>query len=84
MYHNIGGDVMSKNCYISESNVVNLHIIYHLFTYKYVRAEDFDISIYRFRRYIANIRYMLDEYHITHISIVYDPINRIYKMVGTL
>ena len=84
VYHFIGGGKMSKNCYISQSNVINLHMLYNLFTYGYVSFKDYDISEQRFMRYIANIRYMLDEFHIYHISIVYDPINRIYKMVGTL
>ncbi len=75
---------MSKNCYISESNVINLYILYNLLTYGYVSSNDYDISIYRFRRYIANIKYMLDEFHIYHISVVFDPIRRIYKLIGCL
>ena len=75
---------MSKNCYISEACVLNLNILYNLLIYVYVSLNDYDISSQRFMRYIANIRYMLDEFHIYNISIIYDPINKLYKLIGTL
>ena len=75
---------MGKNCYISNACVMNLNILYQLLIYGYVSINDYDISPQRFMRYIANIRYMLDEFHIYHISIVYDPVNKMYKLIGTL
>ena len=63
---------------------MNLNILYRLLIYGYVSLDDYNISAQRFMRYIANIRYMLDEFHIYHISIVYDPVNKMYKLVGTL
>lgn len=75
---------MSKNCYISNMSILNLNIFYKLITYKYVSNKDYDITEQRFKRYIANIRYMLDEYHIYHISIIYDPIHKLYRLEGKI
>ena len=75
---------MGKNYYISEACVINLFILYRLLAYGYVSRDEFDISNNKFKRYMANIRYMLDEYHIYHISIVYDPIHKIYRLMGSL
>ena len=72
---------MYKNCYISNMAVMNLHIFLRLIEYGWVSYYDYDISLQAFRRYIANIRFMLDEYHITYMSIVYDPLNKIYRLV---
>lgn len=71
---------MSKNCYISNSNVINLNIFYKLITYGYVSFRDYNISKQRFMRYIANIRYMMQDYFIYHFEIVYDSINERYTI----
>ena len=70
-----------KNCYISKSNVIALNIFYRLLTYGYVSIDDYDISIYKFRRYIGNIKYMLCDYFVYNISVVYDKLNNRYVLL---
>lgn len=72
------------NYFISNMSVINLYIFYRLLVYRKVSFYEIDISKEKFIRYIANIRYMLDEFHIYHISISYDKVNEIYILNGIL
>ena len=72
------------NNFISNMSVINLYIFYRLLVYRKVSFYEVDISKEKFIRYIANIRYMLDEFHIYHISIDYDKLNEIYILNGIL
>lgn len=69
---------MSKNCYISNSNVLNLNMFYRLMTYGYINLDEYDISKQKFQRYIANIRYMLQDYFVFDIQILFDKENKRY------
>lgn len=72
---------MSKNCYISNSNVLNLHIFYNLTQFGYVNPKDYEMSIYKFRRYIANIRFMFNELENQDFDITYDKELKIYLLI---
>lgn len=69
---------MCKNYYISNMSVINLNIMFRLLENGWVSENQYNINHSKFIRYIANIRYMLDEYHITYIWIEYDSINKRY------
>ena len=69
---------MSKNCYISNSNVLNLNMFYRLMNYGYINLDEYDISKQKFQRYIANIRYMLQDYFVFDIQILFDKENKRY------
>lgn len=76
--------VSLSNCYISNMAVINLYLLYRLFVYRKVSFNDLDISKAKFIRYMSNIKFMLDEFHIYHISIIYDKLNECYILMGTL
>ena len=69
-----------ENNYISNFAVLILNIFYQLVEYGYVYPSDYDITAERFSRYISNIRFMMDEYHIYHMSIKYDRDNKRYML----
>ena len=75
---------MSKNCYISNACVLNLNIFYRLLINGFVSWYDYDIPKARFIRYMSNIRYMLDEFHIYHFTIEFDPVNQVYRLLCSL
>jgi len=71
---------MSKNCYISNMAVWNLYIFYKLMTYGYINISELDLSKDKSKRYMANIRYMLDEFHIYDIEIIYNKDLKRYEL----
>ena len=71
---------MSKNCYISNMAVSNLYIFYKLMTYGYIDINELDLSKDKSIRYISNIRYMLDEFHIYDIEIFYNKDLKRYEL----
>lgn len=70
--------------YISNMSVINLYMLYLLFSKKYILFEDVNISRETFIRYMSNIKFMLDEFHIYHISIYYSRDINGYLLVGNL
>ena len=64
-------------------SVMNLNIYHRLLTYGYVSADEYDIPRQRFIRYISNIRYMLADFFIYDIDIVYDASNKRYVLIKT-
>lgn len=71
---------MSKNCYISNMAVSNLYIFYKLMTYGYIDINELYLSKDKSIRYISNIRYMLDEFHIYDIEIFYNKDLKRYEL----
>lgn len=72
----------SKNCYISNMAITITNIYHVLIEYGYVYPADYDIPEQKFRRYIGNIKFMLDEYHLTNFyDIVYDSLNARYVLI---
>ena len=60
--------------------VSNLYIFYKLMTYGYIDINELYLSKDKSIRYISNIRYMLDEFHIYDIEIFYNKDLKRYEL----
>lgn len=74
---------MSNN-FISNSCVNNLYIFYQLIEKRKINFNDFDIPKTKFIRYIGNIRFMLIEYQLYHLDIVYNYSTNCYELIGDI
>ena len=72
---------MYKNCYISNMAMFVANILFRLLDNQRVYLSDYPFEKDKLIRYIANIRYMLCEYHITYLEIVYDSLNKCYFLI---
>ncbi len=69
---------------ISSNCVNNLYIFYRLLDKREIRFSDFDIPKYKFKRCIANIRFMLSEYQLYHLELIYNYSTNSYQLIGDI
>lgn len=75
---------MGSSFFISSACVSNLYIFYYLIEHKTLYLNEFDIPVARLKRYIGNIRFMLIEYQLYHLDIVYDYATNSYNLIGDI